>query len=202
MRANNSRSRHCRLLCSKEEEEEEDLMCRPCQELLTKLNVSREEKEHRPHLKGAFDKDEEDEQEEEEEEAKAGLLYNDPEDGLPLEIKILKEEPLDDFPGTEAPGEARRRRKKSVKKEGRRKVGTTSFPCPQCPNTFQNQLKMVRHASKKHGLYLPVPLKPGLTRCPFCVEIFNEGDRARLCGIEGRPIIDSSRAWMPPILMP
>ena len=130
------------------------------------------------------------------------LCGNNQEDGLPLEIKILKEEPLDDFPGTEAPGEARRRRKKSVKKEGRRKVGTTSFPCPQCPNTFQNQLKMVRHASKKHGLYLPVPLKPGLTRCPFCVEIFNEGDRARLCGIEGRPIIDSSRAWMPPILMP
>ena len=49
------------------------------------------------------------------------------------------------------------------------------FSCPQCSNTFQSQLKMVRHASKKHGLYLPMPLKAGLERCPFCVEIFNEG---------------------------
>ena len=25
------------------------------------------------------------------------------------------------------------------------------FSCPQCSNTFQSQLKMVRHAIKKHG---------------------------------------------------
>ena len=165
------RSRNCRLLCTKEEEE--DLSCQPCRDLLTKLNVSGEEQERSssPELKAAFDKD----GGEEEEETKVGGHYLDEEDGLPLEIKILKEEPLEDYPSTEPVGEEKRRKKKNAKKEPRKKVGTNNFPCPQCPKTFQSQLKMVRHASKKHSLYLPMPLKPGLTRCPFCVEIFNDG---------------------------
>ena len=150
------RSRNCRLLCS----DSSAPLCEPCQDVLTNLEVSCEDKQlsPSPHRTEVFDKNEEEEVE--------------VKDSLPLEIKILKEEPLDEYPGTSPLGEARR--KKDVKKEPRKKVVHNNFPCPQCPNTFQSQLKMVRHASKKHGLYLPMPLGPGLTRCPFCVEIFNE----------------------------
>ena len=96
-------------------------MCSPCRNLLSSLTVSCEEHSHEPQLEGAFDKDNE---EEEEEEVKLGQ-----EDPLPLEIKIMKEEPLDDAPDTEPPGA--KRRKKAVKKEPRKRVGTNHFPCPQ-----------------------------------------------------------------------
>ena len=93
-------------------------------------------------------------------------------------LKILKDEPLDDSPTSEHVepelpdgGQAKR---KGATKVNKRKKPKKNFLCPQCPERFYYQLNMVKHASRQHGLFLPTPLKPGMTRCPFCAEIYNK----------------------------
>ena len=94
-----------------------------------------------------------------------------------VDLTILKSEPIVDIhcPSDDADqdqdwlgGEVKK--KPRLKK----KEKTKQFSCPQCPDRFYYQLNMVKHASKKHGLFLPAALKPGMRRCPFCVQIFNE----------------------------
>ena len=48
------------------------------------------------------------------------------------------------------------------------------WPCPDCPVTFSSQLCLVKHASKKHGLSLPLPEPRKKEKCPFCEETFDK----------------------------
>ena len=190
------RSRHCQLLCRTEEPVD---FCSDCHELLDslKVQVDEEESPHSPNLdmKGNFGKDEDDN----DNDGKETMA-----DYCDTVIKILKDEPLDDYPQSDhfetensfpllstnppsAGGQKKKKRVRKVKsssgdeqltdpseKVQKKKKTKKNFFCPQCPESFFYQLNIVKHASKQHGLFLPVPLKPGMTRCPFCAEIYNE----------------------------
>ena len=93
-----------------------------------------------------------------------------------LDLTILKSEPIVDIhcPPVDTDQDLDWLGEEEKKPKLKKKRKIKQFSCPQCPDTFYYQLNMVKHASKKHGLFLPVSLKPGMTRCPFCTEIFNQ----------------------------
>ena len=50
--------------------------------------------------------------------------------------------------------------------------GERKWSCPECPFIFYSQWGLVKHASREHGVSLPLPEDRQKEKCPFCEETF------------------------------